>query len=1152
MAASLPQPGVEVIQQFSSTTPTVITPTLVPCIVGACFQEVEVLTTNAAGAQVVNSEAQVPLQAILLADPGVGTPPVYSGLSGLVLALSLGNGPELDVTFGGTPLSPAQVAAQIQLAFSAAGITNYVAEVTEFISVEGQQVPSAWRIRSVAADQYETIEVLSTTAPAVLAAFGFAVGRIYSGAVYYTQDITPVYVDSFPDPNHNIDEIVVEPDTVRVFLFLGGAGLGSALMEVTRTSAFLQNGIGTQATITGSVDLTTITYATYAQVVGGNISSGSLYGGGGLLDGETLILNVNGAGATTLNLVGTGNALNEATLLAAIAAQWTSLAVTSPANVLTLTDLTPGAAGSITVGAGTANTHLGLTAGPNPGVAGELDGETVMYSLNGLAVATLTFGVPLSIADILTAFASSFGSLATANEAVTSHFLVLQNVGYGPNFTIQITGGTALTHLGLTAGGVVAGVAGVQALNAGSGAAVTNLLNFPGTNFTAAPGAASIVGTVSLTAVTDGLTFTLDDGTGPQTLTFMGATTPTKILAQINALFGEAVGGQTIATTNGGGDLVLTSTQLGAESILSVLGGTALTALGLTVSAATGAPYQPLPGDTITVDGTPYATIVKVAPGGNNSQLQISTQVPVSSDVGNAWYITANGLNVNNANTGVTRPIPNLSVDDVGNATIKANVLRNIRGNPVTTARAQLYVQYQALRLDVTAQATNPGLLSFGDTTTLAANLSPITTDNPLGLGLYFALLNAPGIAVTGIGVDAVTEGSPFGTLDAFTRAAQFLEGYEVYAIAPLTHDPTVFQVFNTHVTLMSEPAQKGERIVLINAETPTTYIDTLVASGTDGNTTLTTNQFDTGIAGLDSLLVAAGQTGTGPYSVTAGIYLDIGDGNHYSIVNLVGSVLTIQTSGFLPGQNDDGFYATTPLPDPLISEPFAVRIRGAALLLPDGMPDYDNIALTVQQTSQGYANRRVWSVFPDSCSATINGVQQIIDGFYMTAAIAGMIGAQPPQQSFTNFPMTGFISVIGSKGTFSQSQLDIMAAGGTYIIIQDSPGTPLYSRMALTTDMTSVETRTDSVTKIVDFVAKFLRTGLKNYIGRFNITQGFLDSLGHVIAGLLGFLSDSGVLIGATLNNLIQDTNEPDQVDVDITLDVPLPCNYIRLTLTV
>jgi hypothetical protein len=50
----------------------------------------------------------------------------------------------------------------------------------------------------------------------------------------------------------------------------------------------------------------------------------------------------------------------------------------------------------------------------------------------------------------------------------------------------------------------------------------------------------------------------------------------------------------------------------------------------------------------------------------------------------------------------------------------------------------------------------------------------------------------------------------------------------------------------------------------------------------------------------------------------------------------------------------------------------------------------------------------------------------------------------------------------------------------------------------------------------------------------------------------LLGFLADSGVLIGSNLNNIVQDTTEPDQVDVDVTLDVPLPCNYIRLTLVI
>jgi hypothetical protein len=162
------------------------------------------------------------------------------------------------------------------------------------------------------------------------------------------------------------------------------------------------------------------------------------------------------------------------------------------------------------------------------------------------------------------------------------------------------------------------------------------------------------------------------------------------------------------------------------------------------------------------------------------------------------------------------------------------------------------------------------------------------------------------------------------------------------------------------------------------------------------------------------------------------------------------------------------------------------------------------------------------------------------------------MMGQQPPQQSFTNFPMAGFTRVLGSNDTFTEKQMNIMAAGGTYIIEQSVAGGPLTSRMALTTDLTSIETRTDSITKVVDFVAKFLRTGLKNFIGRFNITQGFLDSLGSVLQGLLGFLVETGVLIGANVNNIIQDEDAPDTVLIDVTLDVPFPCNYIRLTLVI
>lgn len=1151
MAAALPRPGVEVIQVFQTVTPTVVTPTLVPCVVGVCRQVVDVLVPSATGASTLNSQALVPLQAIATAAAAVGTPPVYSALNGLQLVLSLNNGPNLTIVFAGTPLSPAQVVAQILAAFSAAGITAFTAEVVG---------TTQWRIRSYAANQFQAIQVVggtSGTSPAVLTAFGFGANRVYAGSVYYTQDLTSILPPSFPDPNKNLSQLVIDPTTVRGFLFLGGAN--AALLELLQTESFLENGIGTAAVVTGSVNIALLTYATAATVTGTTDTTvAGLYGAGGTLNGLTLILNVNGGGALTLTLSGLTNTANSAALLAAIQAQWPGITATqggTGGTKLVLTDLTLGSSSTIVVGAGTANALLGLTAGTTTGVAGSTDGQTLTLAVNGGSAVTITFAPAANQAALLAQITAAIGTVVTVSDFVAGpHHLRLTTILLGALASIAISGGTALGTLGLTVS-TTTGISGVAAIDSGSGQAVTPLLQFNGANFTASPTAAQVLGTSAVPGggTADGTTLTLDDGTGPQTVTFLSATTPALVVSQINALFGASAGGRTIASLSGG-LLALTSTNLGQQAVMKVIGGTALATLFLTAgTVARGAPFAPLPGDEIWVDGVDYATITQVAPGGNVNQLKINKLVPISNNVGIAWYIVAKNLSAAASSTGVTRPVPNLTVDSgTGALTIKPEILRDTQGNPVSVSTAQLYVAYHALRLDVTQKAKSPGLLRFSDTTSLTSQLAPVNTSNPLALGLYFALLNAPGIQVTGLGVDATTSGAPNGTADAYARAAAFLEGFEVYGIAPMTHDAAVSQIWQTHVTVMSEPENKGERVAVINPSVPTHELDTLVASGLNGNTTSTPGQFDSAVANLGALLLAQGLTGVGPYATAAGIYLDIGDGKKYNIVNVVGSIATLKTSGFLPGENDDAYYSTTALPSPLISEPFAIRLRGSALVLLDGTPDRDGIALTVQQTAQGYANRRVWSTFPDSCAATLGGIEQVIDGFYMNAAIVGLIAKQPPQQSFTNFPMTGFTRVIGSNDRFGERQLNVMAAGGNYIIVQDAPSTPLISRMALTTDMTSIETRTDSITKIVDFCAKFLRQGLKNFIGRFNITQGFLDSLGHVIQGLLGFLTESGVLIGANLNNLIQDTTALDTVLIDVTLDVPFPCNYIRLTLTI
>lgn len=1039
MAAELPRPGVEVIQVFQSVTPTVITPTLVPCVVGVCKQIVGVTTTTATGGIALNTQAFVPLQAEFISLPASGSPPQYDGLDGLNLVLIVNNNPAVTITFQGDVLTPQQVVAQILTALSNAGVTTVTASI---LGVPG--TATQFIVRTLAANEFQSIEVAVGTSPAVLASFGIAIGRAYNGASYYEQDQLSVNTTSFPDPNNNLSQVVVDPTTVSAYLYLGS---GAQLLTLSKTSTFLRNGKATPATHTGTVDLTTLTY-----------------GGGGTLDTLTLVLSINGG-----------------------------------ANL------------------------------------------------------TVTFAAPANLAAALAQINAVIGSVATAtddNNGVSPDHLVLSTLAIGPDATLHVVSGTALTPLGLVVA-TYTGITGVQSLDQGNGTAVTPLIELVGANLTASATSSVITGTVAISAVVDGHTLTLDDGTGPQTLSFLGAVSPSLILSQINELFSPAGGGRVTATTSGGGDLVLTNSLLGVESTINVIGGTALGELGLTVGEVYGLPFPPTPGDSLYVSGQFYATITQVGVGGNVAVVKVNQQVAINADVGESWYIISN--NITPAAVQVTKPTPDLQVDGVGNLTVKQDLLRNTYGQPLnfTVARAQLYVAYSGVRQDVSAIAKNPSLLRFSDPTSLASQIGPISAANPLALGLYFALLNAPGTQVVGLGVDAYTPDAPFGTVEAFNRAATFLEAFEVYAISFLTHDPSVAQIFNTHVTVMSEPANKGERICLYNPSAPTHKTDTLIASGLNGNSLPTPNYFDSGVPNLASLLLANGIT-PGSFLVSQGIYLDVGDGNHYSIQSEAGSQLIVKTSSFLPGDNDDGFYAASTLPSDLIGAPFAVRVRGASLVLTDGTPDKDNIALTYQQLGQSWSNRRFWQVIPDTCASTLGGLEQKIDGFYMCSAIAGMIGQQPPQQSFTNYPMNGFTQVIGSNGFLTEPQLNVAAAGGNYIIVQDVAGAPLIARMALTTDLTSIETRTDSITKVVDFSAKFLRIGLKNFIGRFNITQGFLDSLGHVIHGLLGFLADAGTLIGSTLNNIVQDTNAPDTVLIQITLDVPFPCNYIMLTLVI
>lgn len=1032
MAAELPQPGVEIIQEFRSVSPTILTPTLVPCVVGVAKQIVDLLVDDGSGTSSLNTDAIVTLPGFFLAVAASGDPPVYGGLDGLALVLSINNGPDITVTFSdplSSGLSPASVVSQVLAAFTAAGVTAATAETVG---------DDTWMLRTIGVGEFQFIDVKGTTASAVAAAFDIGLGKRYQGISTYNQRIINIQQISFPDPRGNLDELAIQNDTIQSYIGTGNGGFRESL----RTSAFLRRGSVDDPAVTteGSVDLV---------------------GAFPVITTQTLVVRVGIDGAN--QTVTFATPANATALLAAINAQTTGLV-------------------------------------------------------------------------------ASLGS---------SDGLVLTSDALGGEAEIEIVSGSALSPLGIAAE-TVSG-ASIEAVDDGNGDQVTSLIKFDGEDFTAAADAATVLGVGgSYPLAADG-TLILSDGNQPQTISLVLGDTVATTLAKVNAVMGTGAGGRLLASSSGG-QLLLTHTVLGTDSIIEVVGGTSVSALGLTVGTTYAlAASEPEPGDELWVGGVLLGVISEVAPGGNVDQLRISAQVTISEDIGAYFYIVAKNL----PSVDPTRPVPDLVVDANGAVSLKMEQLRNSPQGEAIDVTGAIFITYTAVRKDVTSSASQPGLLRFDDTTQLEAALSPINAENPLALGLFFALLNAPGIQVAGLGVDAVTADAPFGTLEGFTRAAEYLEAFEVYALAPLSHDAPVHQAFLSHVTAMSAASLKGERVAIVNPSVPTSRLDTLVASGTDGATTGSLGlTFDTKVANLTALIQAAGISPVGTIAADEGLFLDIGsDALNYSIESIIGSIVTIRVT-FAAGENDDNFYSTTDLNTPplgtaLVDEAFSIKVRGAALATAAGR-DLTATAETVAAVGRSYGNRRLWMTFPDSCAASIQGTEQIIDGFYMNAALAGMVGQNPPQQSFTNFPIAGFTRVIGSGDTFNARQMNVMAGGGTWIITQEAQGAPLLSRMALTTDLTSIETRTDSITKVVDYTAKFLRASLRNFIGRFNITQGFLDSLGSVVQGVLGLLVETGVLIGANLNNIIQDEDAPDTVLIDVTLDVPFPCNYIRLTLVI
>jgi hypothetical protein len=222
-----------------------------------------------------------------------------------------------------------------------------------------------------------------------------------------------------------------------------------------------------------------------------------------------------------------------------------------------------------------------------------------------------------------------------------------------------------------------------------------------------------------------------------------------------------------------------------------------------------------------------------------------------------------------------------------------------------------------------------------------------------------------------------------------------------------------------------------------------------------------------------------------------------------------------------------------------------------------------DDLTRTEQATflagyATSFANRRLVSVWPDTCFATVSGSATELPGFYLGCALSGLTAGLPSQQGFTNLSFTGFTALDNSNNYFTDAQLDIVAGGGNLIVAQDVAEAPVFVRHQLTTDTSTIQFQELSVTKNVDLVARFFRRLYGPFIGKYNITDALLDILKSITVAGITFLKDQtsprvgGVLRDGSISELAEDATQPDTVNITIDINIPYPLNNILVTLLV
>jgi hypothetical protein len=216
---------------------------------------------------------------------------------------------------------------------------------------------------------------------------------------------------------------------------------------------------------------------------------------------------------------------------------------------------------------------------------------------------------------------------------------------------------------------------------------------------------------------------------------------------------------------------------------------------------------------------------------------------------------------------------------------------------------------------------------------------------------------------------------------------------------------------------------------------------------------------------------------------------------------------------------------------------------------------DRDEMAENYAAYTSSFDNRRMNFVFPHVYQDS-EGTQ--LNGYFIAAAEAGWIGGAYAHQSITSQNLQGFYRLLYSNKYFKKSQLNEIAGGGVTIYTQEVDNAGITCRHQLTTDLESILTQENSITRSVDTGSYMLLDALNPLKGRYNIVDDLYTVINTKVNAVRGLLCEKkyskygSILKKFEVKSLIPDPNAQDGLYLEIECETQKPFNRATVLIKV